>query len=201
MSWGRLARAVVGGLPAGERDTGREILGLLDDADENGRPPGPLDVGSVLWLVVRVRSRRAVLAVLAGVPVAVPIVFAYVLVSASFGAWDVMEEVPSTEPAVIAVRSALGWTAWTILPLAAWAGAAAIRCFEDRRPVLPVLLLGTSMAIALLASRTSQTAGSLRPGDVDHVPALAVALLVASHAVPLLFLAVARHRRGRSVAA
>jgi len=193
--WNRVSQALLRWV---DPVRGEELRTHIDDATSQGEPLRAADTVSVLGMVARTQVRRAMgqlPLVLAGLPVALLCIAAYAWTySTHFVPWDLMEEVPSTDPTAAAIRRATELALFVLVPLALLSGWRVAGAIRRGHPMLPAMFgLGLLVLISqaeLFIERTAWFAseGRLRARHVDDVSPYSVGLLSISLLLPALYL-------------
>jgi len=170
----------------------------MSEAEAAGVPVSGSDVASVFAMVLRTgarRLRRQVPMILAGVPILVLCFVAYASVyAAHFAPWDMMEEVPSQDPTVAVLRSAVELAWLLLLPLGLFSGWRTARRVRDGSYLLPAIYLVSLLVLITQADifkeRNAWFGRSLRDSYVDDVSPYSVFMMAVVVALPLVFVVV-----------
>lgn len=200
MSTRSVIETVIRLLPAKDQNQlGAELSGHLADAEQAGDSPSAVDALSVTALVGR-RWANVGFAflpyILLGLPMAFLAFFPFMLVyETHFPAWDFMEDVPSTTPLAIALRS---WVVGaTVAVLCLVAGGRAVMRIRSGSYLLPAAL-GIAALIMMTQSELfterlpwySSGRLDLKPAHADFVSPYSVYMLALAVLVPLGFLVI-----------
>jgi len=170
----------------------------MSEAEAAGVPVSGSDVASVFAMVLRTgarRLRRQLPMILAGVPILVLCFGAYASVyAAHFAPWDMMEEVPSQNPTIAVLRSAVELAWLLLLPLGLFSGWRTARRVRDGSYLLPAIYLVSLLVLITQAGtfkeRNAWFGRSLRDSYVDDVSPYSVFMMAVVIALPLVFVVV-----------
>ncbi len=186
----RIARWSCGGLGPARR---AEILGHIDDAEAAGVGLSRTETLSICAMGARARTIAELPSLVAALPLALLAFVAYGYVySEHFAPWDLMEEIPSTDPKIAALRSAaeLAWV--VVLPLGLYAGWRAARRVRRHAYRLAGAYVAAVLVMVgqarLFIERTEWFAQPLEPSHVDAVSPYSASMLAIAVGLPAMFI-------------
>ncbi len=194
MSWERITRFFARGLAEARR---QEVEGHLDDTIEAGHAVRASDTGSIAALAVRSKVERAARSFplwLAGLPVAILVLFSYGTVyEAHFFPWDMMEDTESTATFARWLRVLADWAWVGLLPLGLGSGYRVAQRIRDQQWIMSAAYVGGLFVLisqsSLFAERNEWYATSgLRPEAVDQVSPYSVVMFTLVLLLPTIFL-------------
>ena len=175
-----------------DADREAELLMHIDDAIQAGEPLGPGDLASIVVLALRSQGRRVVKQIplaVAGLPVMLLYVVALGMVyETHFAAWDLMEEVPSTDSTAAFIRRATDLLWIVALPLGVLSGWRVATSVQQRRFLLPMIFVGGLIALAANAVEHATWPGDGTSAlDVNLVSPYSVGLMACATFLPLAY--------------